>query len=240
MTEISFSKLVKLVLRHFILILLCALVGLVAAYGYVKAYTSATYTSTIKLMVVTVDQETPNSAVLSTMQRLVNSYVEWLTSRKFYADLIEHYPELESEYGCTASGLYSSVSFSKREDSEAFTCRVTTSTFESCQAAAAALENYIPTYISLRYPDYVKVHVADSATTPFQNRGNLSQMAVFGAVGGGGLAVLFVVLREMSDSRIRSEEDLAERVQLPLLGTIPEFSVTAKKTEPKKAGGTNG
>ena len=47
------------------------------------------------------------------------------------------------------------------------------------------------------------------------------------------MIVLIIFLRDLLDTRIKTEEDLVERYDLPLLGVIPDFSTNTAKTRRK-------
>ena len=42
------------------------------------------------------------------------------------------------------------------------------------------------------------------------------------------LAAAFVVIRELTDKRVRSESDLEEQFGIPVIGTIPDYRTTGK------------
>ena len=47
------------------------------------------------------------------------------------------------------------------------------------------------------------------------------------------VAGLYAVLRDFLDVRIKGRDDLNERYNIPVLGSIPEFEQTERKTKKK-------
>ncbi|PWJ56043.1 capsular exopolysaccharide family [Quadrisphaera granulorum] len=64
--------------------------------------------------------------------------------------------------------------------------------------------------------------IAPASPPPFAFAPQRKLMAVLGLAAGLGLAVLFVVLRELLDTKVRTEEDVALVTEAPVLGAISE------------------
>ena len=58
---------------------------------------------------------------------------------------------------------------------------------------------------------------------------NIVRNTFVGLVFGFILAAAIVVVREITDNRIRSAEELSELFNLPLFGIVPDFSNSEKK-----------
>ena len=56
-----------------------------------------------------------------------------------------------------------------------------------------------------------------------------SKNTVIGLLVGLVLAVIVNLLRELLDTRIKNEEDLSRRYDIPILGVIPDFSGNSRK-----------
>ena len=69
------------------------------------------------------------------------------------------------------------------------------------------------------------VEIIDSAKLPIKPSGpNILLNTVIGAMLGAMLSVMAVLLLEMYDTKIKSEDDLKELFKVPILGVIPSYT----------------
>ncbi|MBQ4601543.1 MAG: hypothetical protein IJB24_01665, partial [Clostridia bacterium] len=75
------------------------------------------------------------------------------------------------------------------------------------------------------------VKIADSSriATEASNSRNMARNSIMGFLIGAILAFLVVLIIEVSDVRIKDEDDIVDTYSVPLLGSVPNFESAKKK-----------
>ncbi len=217
MENFSVLKIAKNLLAHLWMLILFAVIGFVGAYIFSTATYTPYYTATSEMMVVSSEGAQINVGDITTFRRVINSYVKWLNTTDFYQSVVD-----ESGLDLTPEVIESMITYTTDEDSEVFEVTVTASSVDTCKIISDSVETMIPRYLNGKY-SRVAIHLLDGAKTPYVSANNAVGTALIGAAIGLMIAVVIVVIWEVFDVRIKSEEDLAKRYQYPILGTIPEF-----------------
>ena len=224
--EINILALGKSLLRKAWLIVLCAVVFGIGGYIYTDQCVDPLYRSSILLYVnnsaTTDENDNISSSDLATSQRLVKTYIIILRCDPVMEKVADN---LERSTGKKLSGgaINGMISAGAEDSTEVF--RVSVSSIVPVLAAlvANAVAAVAPKEIeSVILGSSAKVvqhaRVAGAPYSPNKTR-QAALVAIIGAV----LAVAFVLVREFMDVRIKSEEDLAEICDAPILGYIPEL-----------------
>ena len=224
--EINILALGKSLLRKAWLIVLCAVVFGIGGYIYTDQCVDPLYRSSILLYVnnsaTTDENDNISSSDLATSQRLVKTYIIILRSDPVMEKVADN---LERSTGKKLSGgaINGMISAGAEDSTEVF--RVSVSSKDPVLAAqvANAVAAVAPKEIeSVILGSSAKVvqhaRVAGAPYSPNKTR-QAALVAIIGAV----LAAAFVLVREFMDVRIKSEEDLAEICDAPILGYIPEL-----------------
>lgn len=224
--EINILALGKSLLRKAWLIVLCAVIFGIGGYIYTAKCVDPMYKSSILIFVNNSAKSDNNdnisSADLATSQRLVKTYIIILRSDPVMEKVAAN---LKRSTGVELSGaaINGMLSAGAENDTEVF--RVSVSNTDPVLAAqvansvAAVAPKEIESVIIGSSAKVVQqATVANSPYSPNKTR----QAAIF-AIVGAVLAVAFVLIREFMDVRIKSEEDLAEICDAPILGFIPDL-----------------
>ena len=203
------------------LILLAALAAGIVCFVWARFFVTPTYEASVLMYVNnTQDASKPiSNSELSAAQSLVDTYVVILNSRT------------TTEQVRTVSG----VSYSDRElqkmisaqavnSTEVFRITVTSTDPQEAMDIANTVARVLPSRISdvvegssVRVVDYAQLPTAQAAP-------NVARCTVLGILLGIVVMCMLVVLRELFDNQIRSEDDLLEAYpQIPVLGVIPEL-----------------
>ena len=226
--EINILALCKSLLRKAWLIVLCAVVFGIGGYIYTDQCVDPMYRSSILLYVnnsaKTDDNDNISSSDLATSQRLVKTYIIILRSDPVMDKVAAN---LERSTGKKLSGaaINGMISAGAEDDTEVFRVSVSNTdpvlAAEVANAVAAVAPKEIEAVILGSSAKVVQqATVAGAPYSPNQTR-QAALFAVIGAV----LAIAFVLIREFMDVRIKSEEDLAEICDAPILGYIPELNM---------------
>lgn len=225
--EINILALCKSLLRKAWLIVLCAVIFGIGGYIYTAKCVAPMYRSSVLLYVNnTVQTENDvniSASDLATSQRLVKTYIIILRSDPVMDKVAAN---LKRSTGVELSGsaINGMISAGAENDTEVF--RVSVSSTDPVLAAQVAnsVAAVAPKEIeSVIIGSSAKVvQQAKVAGAPYSP--NKTRQAALAAIVGAVLAVAFVLIREFMDVRIKSEEDLAEICNAPILGFIPELN----------------
>lgn len=235
------QKILKLVLKKWKLLVLFAVVGALIAFGYTSKFVTPTYTSSIKFLAYVDDEEkeqgnanaqtASNTSKMNYAMKMVTTYLEVIDTNKFYNQLTEN---LNEELGTSYSvdTVRYSITGEPVNDTAMFILTVTTTDATLSYNIAHQLEEDVPPLIFEASNSLVSVSVQDPPilASSAVSLGYPKKM-VIGAAAGFALAAVYVILRDFLDVRIKSTEELVKRYNIPVLGTIPDYSksVSGKK-----------
>lgn len=229
--DISFKDLLHLLTKNLLLIVICLVIGFAAAFSISKFAIQPTYVSTVKLYVYATD--TGESAAnnysnlndLNYAQKIVNTYIEMLRTNSFFKAVHD-----ESSLGYSISDLEKMVDFAVLNDTEIFQVSVSSHKPEDSKQIADVITELAPKTIS-SIKDSANLRVVDSASFPTgPSSPNVMLCSAVGALLGLAAAIVYLLLKEMLDIRIRGEEGLAARYNIPVLGSIPAFETNGVRS----------
>ena len=228
--EINILALCKSLLRKAWLIVLCAVIFGIGGYIYTRQCVKPMYRSSV-LLYVNNTTRTENAGNISasdlaTSQRLVETYIIILRSDPVMEKVAAN---LERSTGkkISGGGINGMITAGAENGTEVFRVSVSSTdpvlAAEVANSVAAVAPKEIESVIigsSAKVVQYASV-----ATAPYSP--NKTRQAMLAAIIGAVLAIAFVLIREFMDVRIKSEEDLAEICDVPILGYIPELGMEA-------------
>lgn len=229
--DISLKDLFHLLTRNLLLIGICLIIGFAAAFSISKFAIQPTYISTVKLYVYATDSsdsaanDYSNLNDLNYAQKIVNTYIEMLRTNSFFKAVHD-----QSSLGYSIVDLEKMVSFTVLNDTEIFQVSVSSHKPEDSKQIADVITELAPKTIS-SIKDSANLRVVDSASFPTDpSSPNVTLNSVVGALLGLVAAVVYILLKEMLDIRIRGEEDVAARYKIPVLGSIPAFDTNGVRS----------
>jgi capsular polysaccharide biosynthesis protein len=229
--EIDLRKLLGACLKKWWLILLCGLLAAGVAWVYTANYVTPMYRAGVTIYVNSSKSgnvESISGSSLTASKQLVGTYISIIRSDAVLEKVAER-PELD----CSADYIRKAMSAQQVSETELFQVMISDADPEQAALIANALAEVAPGEIenivegsSTKIVDYAKV--PDSAYTPSYMR-NIQLGAVIGCF----LAVAFIFLQYLLDTRIKDKNDLEQLYNLPVLGSIPVF--TQQSGKKKKA-----
>ena len=229
--EIDLKDLLVLLIRRIWIILLCALTAGALAYVYTANFITPLYRASVTIYVNNLSAQAAQSVDyisagnLATSQQLVNTYVNIIRSRTVLEKVVE-----ETGMNVTADDIRDMLSASSIDETEIFEVYVTSPNPEQAAEIANAVAQVAPGVIA----DIVEgssTKVIDYAVVPTARYyPSFRSNTLVGCCIGGALAAAVLALRFMMDTSVKSEEDLEEMFQLPVLGSIPSFDGKRRKT----------
>lgn len=226
--DIDLQGLLLAYLRKWWIILICLVLGAAIAFGITYQFVTPMYQARISIYVNNnksiEDKDYLSSADLSASQRLVNTYVSIAKSERVLEKIAEN---LNGEY--TAQWLNSAISAKQLNDTEIFCIYVLHEDPVEAARIANTAADVAPGEIA-SIIEGTSAQVVDRAKIPASRYSpSYKRMALLGGALGVFLAVVFLTIHYLSDTRIKDENDLTTLYPLPVLGRIPNFDITSSE-----------
>lgn len=219
--EISLQEIFMILWNKVWVIILCTLIGGVAAFGISAFVLDPTYTSRVS-MYVNSNTERENTIAnlndINASQKLVSTYIEILKSDNVLSKVIT-----ETGFNYTPEQIRKMLTASAVNGTEIFEVKITTKDADEAAVIANTIAAVAPEEI-IRVVKAGSVELIDEAVPATQpSSPNVLLNTVIGLMLGGVLSVLGVLVAEMLDNRIKHEDDLKKAFDFPILGTIPDL-----------------
>lgn len=247
--DANIQKLLTAVMRKWKLVVVVAIIGALLAFVYTANFTTLTYSSNVKFFTYAEDSQRELSEAASTSQTVVSNtskmnyamkmlttYVELFNTNEFNQRVADSLNEKYST-SFTANQIKNAIKITPIEETAMFNVVVTTTDAELSYRIAHELETCIPEKMSETNNGLVHASVEDKAikAAASESRGYAKKCAI-GFLAGAVLAVVYIILRDLIDVRIKSSDELLERYEVPILGTIPKYEIkSSSKYNDKKA-----
>lgn len=225
--EISLQEIFMILWNKVWVIILCTLIGGVAAFGISAFVLDPTYTSRVS-MYVNSNTERENTIAnlndINASQKLVSTYIEILKSDNVLSKVIT-----ETGFTYTPEQIRKMLTASAVNGTEIFEVKITTKDANEAAVIANTIAAVAPEEI-IRVVKAGSVELIDEAvpaTSP--SSPNVLLNTIIGLMLGGVLSVLGVLVAEMLDNRIKNEDDLKKGYDFPILGTIPDLEDAATR-----------
>ena len=231
--EIDLMRLLS-ALRHKVwIILLAAAVCGAAAFGITEFLITPMYQSDVLLYINNnrseVSSDTVSQSDLTASQSLAETYVAILGSRSVLSEAAR---QAGGKY--TESELQSMMSASAVNETELLRITVTGADPQDTMLLANAVAD-VSSAAMMKTVDACNVQIVDRADAPDSpSSPDVPRNTALGFLVGILLSAAFIVLRELTDTVIRSEKDLNTVFEdLPVLGVIPKLDNRAFKNDEK-------
>lgn len=233
--ELNIQELLFAVLHRIWLVILAALIGGMGMFIITKQFITPMYASSITMYVNNSTKlhgedliTAITSSDLATSERLVATYVSILKSNTVMEKVSENVFQTTG-VRVNAAEIRAAMSAASVNETEVFTVRINHRDPQMAATIANAIATVAPDEIasivegsSTKVVDYAKV-----PTAPYEP--STTQNTLLGFAAGLALALGLIVIMELLDVRVRSEEDLARLSSAPILGVIPDFEVEGEK-----------
>lgn len=230
--ELNMQELLITYLRKWKVIVLCVILAAAITFGLTYYCITPMYRTNISLYVnntnVMDEKDHLTSADLSASIYLVKGYMTVATSD---AVLEKAEEKLDGKY--TVAQLRDAITVERIEDTVIFNLYVTHSDPEEAARIANVLAEVAPVEIA-RVIEGSSARVVDTAKVSSDIYSpSYSRNTLLGAAGGLLLAIIYLTIMYLQDTRIKDENDLTDMFDLPILGRIPDLE---KETSGSKYG----
>ncbi len=234
--EIDLGRLFRALWQRAWFLALVSVTAAVLALAFTIAFVTPQYESSATFYVnngslSNGQQGSITSSDISASRGLVNTYIEILTTRETLEQVIK-YTGLDITY----TQLKTMISADAVTDTELFRVSCTHPDPEVAEEIATAITKVFPDRITkiITAADAQVVDTPVVPTTPVSPSN--TKNTILGFLIGFLLAAAVVVLRELLDVTIRSEEDIARACQYSVLTTVPDMEAPSKGSYYEAAG----
>lgn len=229
--EIDIGRIFFAIVTGFWLALLVSALTAAAVFGVSRFLLTEKYEASAMFYVNNnslTANENPSSSIssgdLATSRGLVNSYIVILNTRETLNEVID-YAGLDLKYA-QISGM---VSASAVDKTEMFRVTVTSEDPKQAEQIANAIAHVLPGRIG-SIIDGSSAEVVDWAVEPTSpSSPNYVRNTLIGFLVGFVLCVAVIVMREMLDTTIRSEDDIELVCPHPVLSLVPDMRLGGKR-----------
>ncbi len=163
------------------------------------------------------------SGDLSAAKSLVNSYIVILKTRASLSEVIDY-----SGVNRTCGELQGMISAASVNSTEVFEVKVQSPDPQEAEKIASAIAYILPKRIS-SIVEGTSAKVVDYAIVPSSpSSPSYPKNTFLGFAAGFLLSVAYLVIRELFDITIRSEEDVVQCCDVPILAAVPDMMAQAK------------
>lgn len=227
--EIDLGRLLQAVLHRAWLIALICIVSAAVAFGSTYLFLIPEYEATAKFYVNNNSISVGNTSVslssgdLTTSRNLVDSYIVILNTRETLNDVIEY-----AEVNRTYEQLERMLSADAVDNTEIFKVTVTSTDPMEAEKIANAIAYILPKRISTII-EGTSAKVVEAAVMPLKpSSPSYSKNTVIGFLLGFVMTVGIVALRELFNTTIRTEEDIVQSCDCPVLTSVPDMTASSK------------
>lgn len=227
--ELDAKRLLDALLRKAWALILAAVLGAGAALAGTVLFVTPQYESSAMFYVNNGSLSIGNASLslsagdISASRGLVDTYIVILNTRETLNDVID-YAGVDMTYE-QLSGMISAAAV---DDTEIFRVTVTHPDPETAQKLAGAIAHILPKRID-SIIESTSAQVVDSAIVPSApSSPDYTQNTLIGFLIGLVLTVVVVVLRELFDITVRTEEDIDRVCQHPVLASVPDMLAPSK------------
>lgn len=219
--EIDVFAMLKTLWKRKFSIVLVALVFAIAAFGYSAFLAKKEYQSTSRIYVVSRQNQDNNALTNSDLQAgsyLVKDYREIILSQNVLSQAIE-----ELKLDMTPAELSKKISVSVPTDTRILSITAKDGDPKEAARIANGLRNVAAEKI-IAVTKVSDVTTLDEAEVPQSpSSPNIRRNVLLGFIAGAGLMVVFMVVVEVLDDRVKRPEDIEELMGLTLLGIVPDI-----------------
>lgn len=217
--DFSLKEIIEILRKRLWLIVIITLIALGIFFGTSKFIISPSYTATVQLYVNTNDStSSANLNDLNYAQKVSTTYINFLQTKVFYKQVIE-----ETNQNYTPEQLKKMTLIQSVNNTEIFQISVTTHNPNVSYEIVKTMQEIAPKLIR-SIKGTAEISVVDPVQLPtLPSSPNNLLNTLIGGVLGVILSVLAIFVWEIIDVRVKSQEELVKKYQLPILGKIPKF-----------------
>lgn len=222
--EIDLVWLFYALLKKIWLIIVVAAVSACGVAGYTYFRTEPTYTSTSTMLVLTKETTLTSLADLQIGSQLTKDYMVLITSRPVLEEVIENLG-LKINY----KQLKQKISIGNPEDTRILNISVTMNNAKQAKAVVDELSEVSAKFIGDKMEVTPPKIIEKGEMSVFKIGPSVSRNAMIGFLLGALLVCVIIVVLELLNDSIQTEEDVEKYLDIPTLADVPSKAASPKK-----------
>lgn len=228
--EILWHKKVQIIL----IILIFMVIGVIYSVGFVTPMYSSSTTLVLAGTASSTEEQSTNTittADLTINSKLVATYSKLVKSKNILGQVISNLGINVNE-----EQLRQNVQVTSVEDTELIEITVSNENAEYAAKIANEIASVFEEKIAKEIYNINNVHIVDEATvsTEPSNVNHVKDIVIFAFIGAV-VAVTYVLIANMLDTTVKTQEDIEKGIKIPVLASIPMYDMEMEKL--KKKGG---
>lgn len=230
--EIFWHKKAQIIL----IILIFMVLGVIYSVGFVTPMYSSSTTLVLAGTSSSADEnqvsETITTADLTINSKLVATYSELVKSKNILGQVISNLGINVNE-----EQLRQNVQVTSVEDTELIEITVSNENPEYAAKIANEIAKVFEEKIAKEIYNINNVHIVDEATasTEPSNVNHVKDIVIFAFIGAV-VAVMYVLIANMLDTTVKTQEDIEKGIKIPVLASIPMYDMEMEKLKKKGKG----
>ncbi len=217
--EYTVSEILSMLTKRLWIIVICIILGTLGTFAVTKLLIDEKYTASVSMYAAPISNSTDIYASLNMLnyaKQAVNTYIEILRTNAFLNSVAK-----ESRLDYSVTELKKMIAIKVVGNTEIFRVQVVTKDPKEALLLANTVAKLAPRrIIEIRNVDIVKI--VDPAVMPkIPSSPNITLNILAGFALGLFFGALLAFILGVFDKRIKDENDLSKRYNLPLLGIVP-------------------
>ncbi|MBR4471129.1 MAG: hypothetical protein IKS54_07480 [Erysipelotrichaceae bacterium] len=233
--EIDLLQIFEIIKEKLILFILICMVCCTAALCVTKFVMKETFTATAKLIVVQKSnsasaQQNYTYSDQQLSQKLANTYSQIIMSEAISDPVIANL-DLFNKYGISSNGYNNIVKVSSANNTEVINVSVTTNDPQ----LSADIANEITDVFEEKIYDIMQIEnvtTLTNAKVPQRKSGpSTMRNTMIGGMIGLLICAVIVVIQLLTDTKVKTEEEVKKIFDYPIIGSIPDFEIRDVEVE---------
>lgn len=224
--EIDLGWLLYALIKNLWLIIAVAIICACGTAGYTHFRIQPIYTSTSTMLVLTKETTLTSLADLQLGTQLTKDYTVLITSRPVLNEVIENL-DLQMDY----KSLRSRIAIENPEDTRILKISVTTNNPNQAKAIVDELASVSSVFIGDKLEVTPPKIIEEGESTGIKAGPNLMKNTAIGFVVGAFFVCIVIIVLEILNDTIQTEEDIEKYLKMPALAVIPQRNSSNKKGE---------
>ena len=229
--EIFWHKKAQIIL----IVLIFMVIGVIYSVGFVTPMYSSSTTLVLAGTASSTEEQSQNTittADLSINSQLVSTYSELVKSNNILGQVISNLG-----INIDAEELRQNVQVTSVEDTELIEITVSNENPEYAARIANEIASVFEEKIAKEIYNINNVHIVDEAVaeTEPSNVNHAKDIVIFAFIGVV-VAVMYVLIANMLDTTVKTQEDIEKSIKIPVLASIPMYDMDMEKLKKRKGG----
>ena len=230
--EIFWHKKAQIIL----IVLIFMVIGVIYSVGFVTPMYSSSTTLVLAGTASSTEEQSQNTittADLSINSQLVSTYSELVKRNNILGQVISNLG-----INIDAEELRKNVQVTSVEDTELIEITVSNENPEYAAKIANEIAKVFEEKIAKEIYNINNVHIVDEAVVEAEpsNVNHLKNIVIFAFIGAV-VAVMYVLIANMLDTTVKTQEDIEKSIKIPVLASIPMYDMEMEKLKKKGKGG---